>query len=206
VLAANYGMQADSLATKLQVSRGEAERLLEQHRALYPAFWHWSDMVRDLAFLRRRLETPLGWRLTIPPATLWPTSKRRGEWDEHQITDRSIRNWPIQSTGADMMRLALVRLIRAEITVCAVVHDAFLIEASEGGIGQAVATTEAIMAEASAAVLRGRLTLRADAAIIRPGERYQEPRGAAFWNRAMRLSGARTPWCPRWTLPGRTPW
>jgi hypothetical protein len=46
------------------------------------------------------------------------------------------------------------------------------------------------MAAASTQTLFGRLTLRTDATIVRPGERYQEPRGAGMWQRALAVLAA----------------
>jgi DNA polymerase I-like protein with 3'-5' exonuclease and polymerase domains len=99
VLATSYGMGAATLATRLQVPRATAQALLDAHRSLYRVFWSWSDGVVDLGRLRHRLATPFGWRLAVRP---------------HE-SDRTLRNWPVQATAADMMRLALVRVIEAGI-------------------------------------------------------------------------------------------
>jgi len=44
------------------------------------------------------------------------------------INPRSLMNWSIQAESAEVLRNALIRLIDAGIKVCAMVHDAFLIE------------------------------------------------------------------------------
>ena len=45
-----------------------------------------------------------------------------------EFNDRSIANWPTQSTGADILRLSVVWATRHGLGFCAPVHDALLIE------------------------------------------------------------------------------
>ena len=61
------------------------------------------------------------------------------------------------------------------------IHDAFLIEAAADRITDAVATTQRVMAEASRRVLRGVLTLRSDAQVIPPGDRFRPSTGGDTW-------------------------
>ena len=165
-LATSYGMGAKSLRAKLQVPVGEAQRLLELHHRLHPTFWRWSDRVVDLARLRHQLSTPFGWRLWVPSGTAQ--------------SERTLRNWPVQSTAAEMMRVALVELWQAGVQVDAVIHDAF-IEAAADRIATTVATTQEVMAEASRRVLRGALTLRSDAQVIPPETRFRPSTGGDVW-------------------------
>jgi DNA polymerase-1 len=166
-LATSYGMGARSLRAKLQVPLGEAQRLLDLHHALHPTFWRWSDRVVDLAQLRRQLSTPFGWRLWVPSSTAQ--------------SERTLRNWPVQSTAAEMMRVALVGLWAAGVQVDAVIHDAFLVEAAADRIADTIATTQQVMADASRRVLRGALTLRSDAQVIPPGARFRPSTGGDTW-------------------------
>ena len=53
-------------------------------------------------------------------------------WQIHtrdELNDRSLRNFPMQANGAEMLRIACILLTEAGIRVCAPVHDALLIEA-----------------------------------------------------------------------------
>jgi DNA polymerase-1 len=175
-LATSYGMGARSLRAKLQVPLGEAQRLLELHHHLHPTFWRWSDRVVDLACLRRQLSTPFGWQLWVPSGTAQ--------------SERTLRNWPVQSTAAEMMRVALVGLWQAGVQVDAVIHDAFLIEAAADRIQNVVATAQGVMAEASRRVLRGALTLRSDAQVIPPGTRFRPSTGEETWRWVLAHLGA----------------
>lgn len=64
--------------------------------------------------------------------------------------------------------------------MCAPVHDALLIEAPLKEIDDAVAATQAAMAQASSLVLDG-FTLRSEAKIVIYPERYMDERGRLMW-------------------------
>jgi hypothetical protein len=57
---------------------------------------------------------------------------------QDEINDRSLRNFPMQTNGAEMLRIACILLTEAGVRVCAPVHDALLIEGPleelDGGI------------------------------------------------------------------------
>lgn len=172
VLAVQYGMGEASLAVRINQPVARARQLLELHKRTYRKFWTWSDSAVDEAVLGRRLWTVLGW---------WIYAK--GE-----INDRSLRNFPVQATGADMLRVACVLLTDAGIRLCAPVHDALLIEAPLEELDAAVATTQALMKQASAIVLDG-FELRSDVNTVRYPQRYMDKRGLEMWNKVMPLIG-----------------
>jgi hypothetical protein len=99
---------------------------------------------------------------------------------------RFIRNFPMQANGAEMLRLACIFVTEAGIRICAPVHDAILIEATLSELDEAVATTQELMARASAEVLGG-FSLRSDAKIVRYPERYMDERGIAMWQKVWGL-------------------
>jgi DNA polymerase-1 len=179
VLAVQYGMGEASLAVRINQPVARARQLLELHKRTYRKFWTWSDSAVDEAVLGRRLWTVLGWWIYA-----------RGE-----INDRSLRNFPVQATGADMLRVACILLTDAGIRVCAPVHDALLIEAPLEELDAAVATTQALMKQASAIVLDG-FELRSDVNTVRYPQRYMDKRGLQMWNKVMPLIGQ-----PKCVLP-----
>lgn len=164
VLGTLYGMQEQTLATNLGITSAEARGLLHAHRRTYATFWAWSDRVIDTAMLVGHLDTCFGWRLHITRNT----------------KSTSLLNHPMQSHGAEMLRLACCFVSEAGITICAPVHDALLIEAPESEIDRVVETTRGHMAKASRIVLGG-LEIRTDVDLIRPGQRYSDPRGESMW-------------------------
>jgi len=163
-LAVQYGMSAKSLAKKIKQSVAFAEELLDLHRQTYKTFWKWSDDNLDYAMLNGHLTSVLGWRLKIGI----------------DFNPRSIRNFPMQSNGAEMLRLACCMLIDEGIKVCTPVHDAVLIEAPIDQLDDTVIRAQEIMAKASSIILSG-FELRSDADIYRHPNGYQDKRGAPTW-------------------------
>jgi hypothetical protein len=108
-----------------------------------------------------------------------------------EFSERSIRNWPVQSNCADLFRLACVWGTRRGLTLIAPVHDAVLLESSEDRIESDVALMREIMRRASRVVLNpdpgGTIELRTDAKIIRHPGRYTDPRGVELWETVLRL-------------------
>jgi hypothetical protein len=170
VLGVNYGMRAASLAVRTGTSVLEAERLLRALAAAYPTYTEWAERVIDTGMLTGRLATVFGWPVHVTGNTR-PTS---------------LRNFPMQSNGAEMLRLACCLATERGIDVCAPVHDALLIEASSAEIEEACAITRAAMAEASRTVLAG-LEVGTDVAVVPSPDRYSDPRGEVMWNRVTEL-------------------
>jgi hypothetical protein len=144
--------------------------LLRLHRQTYPVFWRWSDAAVEHAMLSGTLNTVFGWAVHVGG----------------HVNGRSLRNFPMQANGAEMLRLACCLATEGGVAVCAPVHDALLIEAPLDRFDTAVADVERHMADASAIVLGG-FRLRSDAKVIRYPERYEDPRGAHMWNTVCEL-------------------
>ena len=104
---------------------------------------------------------------------------------------RSLRNFPMQANGAEMLRLACYLATERGIEVCAPVHDAVLICAPLDRLEDNIASMRAAMAEASKIILAG-FELRTDATRVRYPDRYQDPRGTAMWDRVIELITKRT--------------
>jgi len=166
VLAVQYGMAERSLGRRLGIPSSYAQELLDAHRATYRRFWRWSDGVVNYAAQFGVLHTILGWQLHVVG----------------NVNERSLRNFPMQANGAEMLRLACCYATEAGVRVCAPVHDALVIESSLDSIDDAVATTRRLMAEASEELLDG-FRLRSDATIVRYPDRYMDERGTEMWRR-----------------------
>jgi hypothetical protein len=164
-LGVQYGMGAKSLAARLGGSVQQARDLLRLHKGTYQAYWRWSKDVTQQAGRDGGPTAALGWALHV------------GEG----ANARSVRNFPLQANGAEMLRLACCRLTEAGVRVCAPVHDALLIEAPAGDIEQAVAACQQEMRAASERVLGG-FPLRTEARVVRHPDRYMDPRGRATWD------------------------
>jgi hypothetical protein len=170
LLGANYGMQARSLAYRAGVSDIEAQEILRRLGAAYPAYTEWAQQVVDAGLLGGRLTTVFGWQLHVGP-------KARAT---------SLRNFPMQANGAEMLRLACCLATEQGISVCAPVHDALLVEGADREIGDVITATKATMAQASSVVLDG-LEVPTDAEVVLWPDRYADPRGDVMWNRVTEL-------------------
>jgi hypothetical protein len=176
MLATQYGMASETLAARLGVSTFEAHEMLNQHRELFAQYWRWSDDWVQSAMQTGTMHTAFGW------------THRTGITE---FNERSIRNWPIQATGADILRIACILATRHGVRLLAPVHDAVLIEAPIARIKANVALMREIMRRASRIVLNadaaGTHELRTDAKIILYPGRYSDPRGDAIWDRVLQL-------------------
>lgn len=165
VLAVQYGMGAVSLGLRLKISPAHADQLLQMHRRTYKKFWSWSDAMHETALVRGWVETVFGWRQRLIT----------------DINERSVRNFPMQANGAEMMRVAVAMAVEAGIELCMPVHDALLIHAPLDTLDSEVERLSSIMEEASRIVLDG-FRLRSGQTIIRHPDRFIEDRGQDMWD------------------------
>lgn len=170
VLGLNYGMGPDTLALRTGLSKREAADLIRQFEQMFPTRTEWLENVVARAQLHGYLSTRLGWTRKTSP--------------HDRVT--SQRNFPMQATGSELLRLACVFATERGVQVCAPVHDAVLIEADIERIDDAVAEMRAAMNEASRIVLRG-LVIATDVNIVRWPDRYADKRGQKMWGRVMSL-------------------
>lgn len=170
VLAVQYGMGADALALRIGQPPIRARELLRLHRETYRVFWRWSDAAVDHAMLTGSLHTVFGWRVQVPDCP----------------NERSLRNFPMQANGAEMLRLACCLGTERNIQVCAPVHDAVLIEARLECLDADVQRMQDAMREASRIVLSG-FELRTDTTVVCYPDRYRDERGAVMWQRVTAL-------------------
>ena len=170
VLAVQYGMGEESLAARINQPVARARQLLALHRNTYRRFWKWSDSAVDEAVLGGRLWAGFGWQIHT----------------RDELNDRSLRNFPMQANGAEMLRIACILLTEAGIRVCAPVHDALLIEAPLDELDEAIITTQSLMQEASQLVLDG-FELGSDVKRVCYPDRYMDKRGVVMWDTVMNL-------------------
>jgi len=112
-LGLQYGMGALSLAQKLTadcgrlVTEDEARNLIKLHQKTYPKYWRWLDS-KEYEYKRNKFLTLKdGWSL-MP--------------DNDNML--SVRNFPVQGTGAVIMRRAVHLAHRKGIRILAPLHDA----------------------------------------------------------------------------------
>jgi len=169
-LAISYGMQALSLARKSGKTLTEAKELLRLHATTYPDLARWREAIVDRARLNGWLSTTFGWR-------------RRG-CENAPATE--LMNWPVQSAGADLMRLVCIAATEAGIEVAAPVHDGFLIVAPLDRLHGEIERMKATMVRASK-LITGGLPIQVEVEEVKFPGRYMDERGRAMWDRVMGL-------------------
>jgi DNA polymerase I len=114
-LAISYGMGVPSLARGLDRHPLIASAIIEQHKRTYPRFWEGrAERVME-AMLTRRIESCGGWPLHISSSP----------------NKRTLYNFPMQSGGAEMMRLGVCELCEAGIIPVMLIHDGILFEEAD---------------------------------------------------------------------------
>lgn len=164
VLGVQYAMGEESLAVRIEQPPIYARELLDAHRRAFAQFWRWSDRTVDYAFMYNQLETRLGWRWRIEGGT----------------NPRSVRNFPMQANGAEILRLSICYAVEAGVEVVAPIHDALAIVAPVSSIHDAVAMTQRAMERASIDLLDG-FPLRTEATVVQYPDHYQDERGVEMW-------------------------
>lgn len=170
VLATQYGMGSEALAARLKQPTLRAKQLLAMHRKVYKKFWDWSDNLYNITINTNRLNTVFGWQLKIPD----------------DLNPRSVRNFPMQANAAEMLRIACILMVKSGIQLCAPIHDAVLIEATEDTIEEQARIAQKCMEEASQIVL-GKFKLTSDVKIIRHPGRFLDESAEPFWNMVMAI-------------------
>jgi hypothetical protein len=170
-LGAQYSMQHVTLAQRLGISTFAAHEMLSQHRGLFSKYWVWVEDWIAHALNTGTMRTMLGWTCATGIT---------------EFNARSIGNWPVQATGADILRIACVEGYRRGLQLCGSVHDAVLIESSLERIDADVALMREIMRRASRVVL-GDHELRTGVDIVRYPDSFHDARGVEMWAEVMAL-------------------
>jgi len=125
------------------------------------------------ACLMKRIETCYKWKMIVS-----------GSSNKEMLT---VRNFPIQATGAEILRVACILLSENKIKIVAPVHDALMIECDEKGADKEIEKARKLMCDASEIVLGAGNRLKTDVDIVRYPGRYIDEKGAETWNLIMRI-------------------
>jgi hypothetical protein len=167
-LGINYGMGVPSLARGLDRHPLIASTVIERHKRTYPTFWRWRSNVVQQAMLDRRVESVLGWPLRISTSP----------------NQRTLFNFPMQSGGSDMLRLAACRLCDAGLVPSMLVHDGILLELDNA---EQIEIAKEIMRSAGRDICDGlEIGVDVDQRLV-GGARYRDKRPVAvkMWDTVM---------------------
>src|SRR5262249_23101767 len=139
VLGIQYGIGRHTLALRTGLSLFEAGEILARLKARFRKFADFCDSVLDHAGLNLEIGTGYGWYMQCPSS----------------INPRTVRNFPIQATAAEILHVACIMAEERGIGLVAPVHDALMAEADAGEADDAAPTLDRVMRDASAVVLQG---------------------------------------------------
>jgi DNA polymerase-1 len=169
-LSLNCGRTVRGLAAALDVPVWQAKDLMRRHERAYPQVHRWLRGVIDAASIRGEQHSVFGWQRFVSEG----------------FNPRSIRNWPCQTMGFEILMLAAIMLTEAGIAVCAPAHDAFLIKAPIELINEHVELARTIMQDV-AQMVTGGFPIPVEHKVYPHGERYMDKRGREMWDWVMGL-------------------
>ncbi|MCS3924107.1 DNA polymerase [Methanosalsum natronophilum] len=171
-LGVQYGMKSHSLAMRLGKTPAHAKELLRHHRRVFAKYWNWSEQYFNVALLSKKMQTCFGWTCR----TIGINSK-----------EDTIKNWPMQAAGAEILRIATIFLRQEGIKVIAPVHDALLVECYTSEVDEIIPFAQKLMEDASEVVLGSGNRVKTDVDLISFPDRYMDPRGRDTWDKVNRI-------------------
>jgi hypothetical protein len=172
---AMYGMGTKSLARRIGQSIWGARALHNAYRMIFCRQVAWINHVINEAARTGHICTPMGWWFHIGG----------------KVPRRTLKNWPMQATGADILRVACYLGEKHGVRIIGTVDDAVLIEATIEDIDRDVVLMKEIMKRASRIVLGGFELGVGDkdgnVDIVRWPDRFVDEDGQEMWDRVIRL-------------------
>lgn len=173
VLGVQYGLGADSLAINIGKPLPYAKELLEHHKRVFKDYWQWGKIYWHTACLEKSVQTCFGWRMKVFGVT-----------NKEMLT---VRNFPIQATGAEILRVACILLVENNIKIIAPVHDAIMIECKEETADFEINFAKTLMENASEIVLGSGNRLKTDVDLICYPNRFIDEKGAETWGEICKV-------------------
>lgn len=144
-----YGLFPRGLQNTLKFKAGldasfeECEEIIANLKAGYPQLSLWQEVVKRQAKVRRYSETWLGRRRYLPNIT-------SEDWGKKSFAERCAMNTPIQGTAADIVKLAMARIVEVLpeypwILPVLTVHDSLVFYVPEDKVLEAGQLIKALM-------------------------------------------------------------
>jgi DNA polymerase-1 len=127
----------------LNLELSECEAIIKNLKLGYPRLSRWQEETKKRAGFRKYTETWLGRRRNIPKIS-------SAKWSEKAFAERVAMNTPIQGTAADILKLALGRIIvglpeRPWLKPLLQIHDELVFEIPENRVNETVKFVKACM-------------------------------------------------------------
>lgn len=123
-----YGMSAYGLGERLGIAPGKAKSYIERYFARYPGVKHYLDKVVSDAKEKGYAESLFGRRRVI-------AELKSDDFRQRSFGERAAMNMPLQSTAADIIKVAMLRVYNAlkgmKSKLVLQVHDELIIDAPD---------------------------------------------------------------------------
>ena len=137
-----FGLFARGLLRSLKFKAGlnktleECEEIIKNLKAGYPQLENWQRKVKVTAKFNEYTETYLGRRRYLPNIL-------SSNWNKKSFSERQALNTPIQGTAADILKLAIARILRGLperpwLRPLLQIHDELIFELPEEKLDEAV--------------------------------------------------------------------
>jgi DNA polymerase-1 len=144
-----YGISAWGLAGRLEVSREEAQGMIDRYFARFPGINHYIASTLGEVREKGYVTTLFGRKTHLP----WIRSAKQGE---RQSAERQAINAPIQGTSADIIKRAMIRMNPAladaglgDVRMLLQVHDELVFELDPAQVDAASEVIRGVMAKAA---------------------------------------------------------
>ena len=164
-LAQGYGAGPGYVKLKIGCSMIKARHYLRLFKRIYRTYDTWINNQIKRAAINGKMTTVFGWQRYLNGKA------KIGKDGKLKSIKNSLLNWPIQSHGSEILRMALIELNNNHFEVNAPVHDAFLISIPIHEFTKRLEEAKKIMVQAAERVVG---PIRVKAEIIR-GNFTQEP-------------------------------
>lgn len=125
-----YGMSSFGLSNQLNISRKEASRFIEKYFHLYGGVKEFMNTIVEQARIDGYVTTLLNRRRLLPEINVKNKTRR-------EFAERTAINTPIQGTAADIIKLAMIKVVPAlqaqDLSACLLlqIHDELVFELPE---------------------------------------------------------------------------
>ena len=168
VLAVQYGAGVNLISKRADVSLKEANEMLEYHKKSYEKFWEWSNNIISWGKMTGELSTMFNWKYATENSKL-----------------TTLRNWMMQTTGAEILRWASCCGIENDIKICALIHDAILIESPIDKIEDDVKAMQTIMKQSALDIIDFEIFIDTD--IIKYPNHYINEESGVMYKKICKL-------------------
>ena len=147
-LQLQYGSGTRSIAQRLRTTFDEANLFVNHHKRVFSKFWDWGEGNENHVLASWKLETKFGWQYQLK---IGSAPRVHGEQDGFSLN--TLRNWPCQAAGCEMLRLAVIMAHEKGLEIIAVVHDCIIIHCQKDKAAEHDKLLEECMKEASIQVI-----------------------------------------------------